>query len=245
MNPSGKNVLITGGSAGIGLALAQAFIANGSQVMVCGRTLTTLEKAKRDNPNIKIAQCDVTNNDQIMALRETCITEFGGVDILINNAAIIQRFHMVNGSLSVEDQVMEYDINFGGPVRVTNYFLPHLLERPEAAVVNLTSALAFMPTVASPIYSATKAALRSWTLSLRKQLADTNINVIELIPPLVDTRMNTDYSPGIDKMTPEKHAEHFMQGFTNGRIEIAVGISRGLPMLTRIAPKMVFNMLNR
>ena len=212
--------------------------------MICGRTLSTLEQAKEADPRLEIAQCDVTNAAQIQALRDRCQSDFGEIDILVNNAAIIHRFDMTNGSLSLDHQIQEVDINLGGPIRMTHYFLPQLMRRPEAAIVNLTSALAFMPTVASPIYSATKAALRSWTMSLRAQLAATNIKVVEVIPPLVDTEMNTDYDAGVRKMSPEEHADHFMKGFAGGREEIPVGISRGLPTLSRIAPRAVFRMLN-
>lgn len=245
MNPKGKNVLITGGGAGIGLSLAEEFLKHGSNVMICGRTLATLEAAKLAHPKLEIAQCDVTNEEQIIALREKCADVFGGIDILVNNAAVIHRFDMTNGSLPLESQVKEYDINLGGPIRMTHYFLPQLRKSKAAAIVNLTSALAFMPTVASPIYSATKAALRSWTISLRTQLKDTNIKVFELIPPLVDTQMNTDFEAGVSKMSPEEHARRFMKDFTKGREEIGVGISKQLPMLTRIMPKMVFRILNQ
>ncbi|MEM7029188.1 MAG: SDR family NAD(P)-dependent oxidoreductase [Chloroflexota bacterium] len=246
MKTSGKRVLITGGGAGIGLAMAQAFMNADSHVVICGRTMSTLEQAQRAHPKLEIAQCDVTDDEQIIALHDRCLTDFGGIDILVNNAAIIHRFDMTNGSLPLKDQIKEYDINLGGPIRVTHHFLPQLFNRPEAAIVNLTSALAFMPTVASPIYSATKAALRSWTISLRTQLADTNVKVFELIPPLVDTQMNDNYDAGgVRKMSPEAHASHFMKGFAKDRLEIAVGISRGLPLLSRIAPKAVFSILNR
>lgn len=244
METKGKRVLITGGGAGIGLAIAQEFLNQGSRVMICGRTLSTLEKAKDANPKVEIAQCDVTDDEQIIALRDRSESTFGGIDILVNNAAIIHRFNMTDGSLALDNQITEVDINLGGPIRMTHYLLPQLLNQPEAAIVNLTSALAFMPTVASPIYSATKAALRSWTISLRAQLDATNVKVVELIPPLVDTQMNTDFEAGISKMSPEEHAQHFMKGFLRGREEIGVGISRSLPILSRISPKAVFRVLN-
>ncbi|MEM8859718.1 MAG: SDR family NAD(P)-dependent oxidoreductase [Chloroflexota bacterium] len=245
MNLKGKNVLITGGGEGIGLSIAKEFLDHGSNLMICGRTLATLQRAKQAHPALQIAQCDVTDEEQIAALRDRCEAEFGHIDILVNNAAIIQRFNMTNGSLPLTNQIKEYDINLGGPIRMTHYFLPQLLKSREAAIVNLTSALALMPTVASPIYSATKAALRSWTLSLRTQLKDTSINVVELIPPLVDTQMNDGYEPGVSKMSPEEHAQHFIKGLEKGQQEIGVGISRRLPTLTRIAPRAVFRILNQ
>lgn len=244
MKTAGKRVLITGGGSGIGLHLAKVFLENGSKVIITGRSLAKLEQAKQEHPELEIAQCDVTNDAQIQALLDRCNSEFGGVDILVNNAGILNEFNIAEGTFPVTHQLKEIDIDFGGPVRMVHYFLPNLLEKSEAAIVNVSSGLAFIPFAVSPVYSGTKAALHSWTLSLRKQLASTNVKVFELMPPVVDTEM-TDNLEGIPKMTPEKHADLFMKGFLNDKLEITPGISLGLKVMSRVAPKLAFNLLNR
>lgn len=244
MQTVGKIVLITGGGSGIGLYLAKEFLKNGSKVIITGRSLTKLEQAKAEHPELEIAQCDVTNDAQIQGLLERCNTEFGGIDILVNNAGVFNQFDVTKGTFPISHQLKEVDIDFNGPIRMVHYFLPSLLQKPEAAIVNVSSALAFIPFAIGPVYSATKAAIHSWTLSLRKQLAATNVKVFELMPPVVDTEM-TDNLEGIPKMAPDKHASLFMKSFLSDRLEITPGISLGLKIMRRVAPKLAFNMLNR
>ena len=244
MKTVGKHVLITGGGSGIGLSIAQEFLKNGATVIICGRSIAKLEQAKREHPKLEIFQCDVTNDKQIMALRDWCEATFGGIDILVNNAGIFNQFNVIEGALPVEHQIREIDIDYGGPIRMTHYFLPTLLSKSEAAIVNVSSGLAFIPFAIGPVYSGTKAALHSWTLSLRKQLADTNVVVFELMPPVVETEM-TNNLDGIPKMRPDLHAQHFMRGFLKNRLEITPGISRSLKVMSRLAPKVAFNLLNR
>lgn len=244
MQASGKTVLITGGGSGIGLDIAKAFLNEGSKVIICGRNLTKLQAVKEQNPSLEIAQCDVTNDEQIQTLLDRCNNDFGGIDILVNNAGVFHEFNIVKDQFPLESQLKEIDIDLGGPVRMVYYFLPTLLKKPEAAIVNVSSGLAFIPFVIGPVYSSTKAALHSWSLSLRKQLSETNVKVFELMPPVVDTDMTTTIE-GIPKMTPERHASIFMKGFLNDKLEITPGLSLGLKVMSRIAPNLFLNLLNR
>ena len=246
MQPAGKTVLITGGGSGIGLHIAKAFMENGSKVIICGRTLSKLEQAQRQNPGLEIALCDISNDEQIQALRDKCDSEFGGIDILVNNAAIFNIFDVTDGNHSLEKQLKEIDIDFGGPVRMVHYFLPGLLNKPEAAIVNVSSVLAFVPLAAAPIYAATKAGMHSWSQSLRKQLSKTNVTLFELMPPVVDTDMtDIDETEGLPKMTAEKLASQFMKGFLRDKLEMTPGILGTLKPMSRLAPDFMFNTLNR
>ncbi|MEM7535266.1 MAG: SDR family NAD(P)-dependent oxidoreductase [Chloroflexota bacterium] len=244
MQISGKTVVITGGGAGIGLDLAKAFLSNGAKVIICGRNLSRLEQAQADNPGLEIMQCDVTNEEQILALRERCDAEFGGADILVNNAGVLTQMDLVKGDTTLEHQLKEIDINVNGPIRMVYHFLPGLLQKPEAAIVNVSSSLAYIPYAAIPVYSATKAGLHSWTLSLRKQLEDTNVRVFELMPPLVDTDMASEME-GMPKMSPEKLATTFINSFLNNKDEIVPGMGGALKFMSRISPRMMMNMMAR
>ena len=246
MQASGKTVLITGGGSGIGLDLAKEFLKNGSKVIICGRTLEKLEQAKEQNPSLEIAQCDISNDEQIQALRDKCDSELGGVDILVNNAAVFNIFDVTQGDFPLTQQLQEIDIDFGGPVRLVHYFLPGMLKKPEAAIVNVSSVLAYVPLAAAPIYAATKAAMHSWSLSLRKQLSNSNVKLFELMPPVVDTEMaEVEETEGLPKMPPAKLASQFMKGFLRDKFEMTPGLLGTLKPMSRLAPKFMFHMLNR
>ena len=246
MNLKGKNALITGGSIGIGLELARKLIAEGANVIICARNLSALEKAKNENPSLEIAQCDVTKSDQVAKLLERTIEVFGGIDLLINNAAVFRRFNILS-DYPLEKQLEEIEINFKGTVQVTNIFLKALLKSKEPTIVNLTSALSFMPMAAAPIYSATKAAINSWTISLRHQLRNTKANIILLSPPAVDTRMNVDNPDveGMKLMSPEKFAALTIKGLKKGKNEILVSPVSSFKMLSRFLPGQAFKMINK
>ena len=246
MNLKGKNVLITGGSIGIGLQLAKQLIAEGANVLICARNLQPLKEVKSQNPSIEIAQCDVTKRDQVNKLLEKTKELFGGIDILINNAAVFRLFNILD-DYPLEKQLEEIDINFKGPVQVTNIFLKELLKSKEPVIVNLTSGLGYVPMTAAQIYSATKAAINSWTTSLRHQLRHTKAKVVLLSPPVVDTRMNVNNpgAEGMKKMRPEKFAELSVKGLKNNKDEILVGPIASLKYLLRLMPRQAFKIMNK
>lgn len=246
MKLRGKNILITGGSIGIGLEMAKQLIEEGANVLICARNLAPLKQAKVENPAIEITQCDVTVQEQVEQLLEKSKTLFGGIDILINNAAVFRRFNILE-DYPLEKQLEEIDINLKGPVILTNVFLKALMQRKEAMIVNLTSPSAYMPMAASQIYSATKSGLQSWTISIRHQLRNTNVKVVELNPPAVDTRMNS-YNPDLDGMTlmsPLKFAQVAVDGIKKGKEEILVSHSRIMKYMSRILPNLAFKVVNK
>ncbi|MEL6257086.1 MAG: SDR family NAD(P)-dependent oxidoreductase [Bacteroidota bacterium] len=246
MNLRAKKVLITGGSIGIGLELARKLIAEGAQVLVCARNLAALQMAKDETPQLKIAQCDVSVRADVEKLLQKSREFLGGVDMLINNAAVFRRFNILE-DYPLEKQLEEIDINLKGPVLVTNIFLKELLKSKEPVIVNLTSGLGFVPMTAAMIYSASKAAINSWTESLRHQLKESNAKVVLLSPPVVDTRMNVNNpgSEGMKKISPEKFAELTIKGLKKNKNEILVSPINSLKIISRLAPKLAFRTLNK
>ncbi len=244
MQPKNKVVLITGGGSGIGFALAKAFVAAGSTVIACGRNQQKLEKAKSALPELNIAVCDVTNDEQIKNLVNKTKEEFGGIDVLVNNAGVFQSLDYTSGEVTMEVQTKEVEIDFMGPIRMIHHFLPELQNKGEAAIVNVSSGLAFVPLAMAPIYCATKAGLHSWTKSLRWQLKDTSVKVFELLPPLVETEMVAGFE-GNPMMNADVLASNFIKGFTNNKLEITPGQSSQLKMMSKMAEGFIFKQVNK
>ena len=247
MTIKGKSILVTGGSMGIGREIVKKLYDRGANVVTCGRRLEPLQKLADELPGVKTTVCDVTNHEQVKRLQEFCTNTVGGIDILINNAAVFNRFDILDQSYGLDSQVKEIDINLVGPIMLTHTFLPDLIRRKESAVINLTSPSAFLPLIKAPIYSATKAALQSWTLSLREQLKSTNVLVIDLNPPAVDTQMNAN-NPGVEGMklmSPATFADIFVKGLEKDKTEIMPSHAGLMKVMRRLAPNFTFRMLNK
>lgn len=249
MKQSNQKVLITGGSSGIGLALAKKFIDNNNTVIITGRDLAKLEKVKSDNPKINFFQSDVTSDEEVRKLADDIDQQFGGIDVLINNAGIMLLLDTGNNANDLTKQFAEIDINFNSPIRLVHYFLPQLKKSKEAAIVNVSSGLAYVPFAQAPVYSATKSALHFWTRSIRLHLKPYNIKVLELLPPVVDTPLahgaDIAEDDNLKPMPPEKLAEAFWKGYLNNKEEITPGISTQLKMMSRLAPNFIFKQLNK
>ncbi|MEM7448879.1 MAG: SDR family NAD(P)-dependent oxidoreductase [Myxococcota bacterium] len=242
MDLSGKRAVVTGGGSGIGLHLARQLANEGAEVTLTGRNEAKLTAAAKAHELFTPFVCDVTDDDRIQELVET-LDDKGGCDLLINNAGVFQAFDMTK-SFSLEQQLLEVDIDVNGPLRMVHYFLPGMLKR-ESAIVNVSSGLAFVPLSMSPVYSASKAFLHSWTQSLRAQLKGTSVRVIELMPPLVDTEMVAEMDPSLHRMPPETLADAFMKGLRGSEDEITPGQSGQLKLMRRLAPGFIFGQLNK
>jgi uncharacterized oxidoreductase len=189
MKTTDNTLLITGGGSGIGRALAEAFHALGNQVIISGRSAKTLDETTAANPGMKSLTVDMTDAASIHAFAAKLQQEFPKLNVLINNAGIMRMEKLLAAEAGTADAEATLLTNLLGPIRLINALLPHLQQQPHATVMNVTSGLAFVPMAATPTYSATKAAMHSYTESLRHQLKDTAVEVLELPPPYVATHL--------------------------------------------------------
>ncbi len=247
MNISGNTVLITGGATGIGYALAEAFLDAGNEVAICGRREEKLLEARKNHPDLHVTVCDVSDREGRKSLLEWVTGEFAGLNILINNAGIQRSIDLTHGA---EDLPLdEIKINLEAPVYLSALFIPHLASKKEAALINVSSGLAFVPRAKSPVYCATKAALHSFTLSLRHQLSGTGIKVFEAIPPKVDTDLNKN-GRGIMRfphrgIMPGEFAEAVMKGLQNDEPEIWHKASDNIRTGSKTDLERIFYHMNR
>jgi uncharacterized oxidoreductase len=193
MKMTGNTILITGGGSGIGRELAQRFHDLGNVVIVAGRTLARLEETIIGRANMHALTFDVSDPGSIETLATMIVAQFPALNVLINNAGMMEREDLTRkGDPRIAERT--FVTNLLGPIRLTDTLIDHLTARSDATIINTTSGLAFVPLASAPSYSASKAALHSWTVSLREQLHG-RIEVIELAPPAV----RTDLTPGQSK----------------------------------------------
>src|SRR6476660_3678665 len=225
MKVTGNTILITGGGSGIGLALTKRFAERGNTVIICGRRQDALEKAGADVPGIHTRMCDVASADDRVELFEWATNEYPDLNVLINNAGIQRRVDMTANDEGWSATSSEIAINFEAPVHLSRLFLQHLTDKPQAAVINVTSGLSFVPLASVPVYCATKAALHSFTLSLRWQLRETHVRVVEIIPPAVDTDLQ---APGLHTfgVNVDEFADHVFSELEAGEVEVAFGTAQ-------------------
>ena len=190
MNPTGNTILITGGGTGIGRALAHRFADQGNTVIVTGRTQASLDEAIAGRDTMVAYTLDIDDAAAIETFALEMVARHPGLNVLVNNAGMM-RFEDLTQTRDLGDAEATITTNLLGPIRITNALTAHLVGRREAAVVNVTSGLAFVPMASTPTYNATKAAMHAYTLSLRFQLEGL-VEVIELVPPAVQT----DLTPG-------------------------------------------------
>ena len=187
MNVKDNTILITGGGSGIGRALAEQFHALGNQVIVTGRRQGALDEVTAANPGMKSAVLDVRDADAVQSFAHQLGADYPSLNVLINNAGIMRAESLQKGAL--EDAEATIATNLLGPIRLTAALLPLLASHSQATIMTVSSGLAFIPMALTPTYNATKAAIHSYTQSLRYQLKDTSVQVIELIPPGVQTEL--------------------------------------------------------
>ncbi len=187
MNTTGNTILITGGGSGIGRGLAEAFHAMGNQVIIAGRRKHALDSVTAASPEIKSMLLDIEDPAGIRAFASQVTADFPELNVLINNAGIMRPESLLSQPDDRSDAEAIVTTNLLGPIRLTAALLPHLRKQPRSTVMNVSSGLAFVPMAMTPTYCATKAAIHSYTQSLRYQLKATTTEVLELIPPYVAT----------------------------------------------------------
>ena len=187
MNLSGNTILITGGASGIGLAFAENFMKAGNKVIIVGRRENKLTEAKEKFPELHTRVCDVSVEEERIQLIDWVTETFPDLNMIVNNAGIQQRVNLLNDKKEWSYYQNEIAINVEAPIHLSMLLIPHFLKQKQATILNVTSGLAIQPGVWVPIYSATKAAMHSFTGTLRQQLENTNVEVIEVLPPAVNT----------------------------------------------------------
>ncbi|MGE5108142.1 MAG: SDR family oxidoreductase [Sphingobacteriales bacterium] len=244
MKITGNAVLITGGGSGIGLATAKALSSKGNFVILVGRNKTKLKNAVNELQNAAYIECDITDEERVNQLVKQVQADFENVNMIINNAGKAYAYTLWENAAAFTKAYDEMFTNFLSTVRLIEKFIPLLKNKPEAAIINNTSITAFVPGASVPTYSASKAALHSYTQSLRLSLSKfSSIKVFEVMPPLVDTEFSKDL-PG-EKIPASEVAEAIIQGLEQDTYEIHVGITAALHQLFLQSPTEAFNRLNR
>ncbi len=230
MDLTGKVVLLTGGSAGIGREIARQLKAKGALVVLTGRNPERLAAMEGEGfETISASLSDAAGVDALFAAwgeRE--------LDVLINNAGQLVDHDFRKGTVDPDAADACIYANLSAPIRLTVGLMEQLKARPQAAIVNVTSGLAIAPAARQPVYCATKAGLRFYSLTLREQLKDTNIRVIEALPPVVDTQMN-DGNP-MKKMPPEECARQIVVAIEKDRDEANIGMTKALRVAESVSP---------
>ena len=244
MDMKRQRVLITGGTRGIGLEIARAMGSRGAAVATCGRGERRPASLDAFGKQVRHFSCDLTAADDLREMVERVKRDFGAPTVLVNNAGV--QFNHSWTETPADDRVArarrEIELNLVAPVVLTALLLDDLMAAPESAVVNITSILALAPKTSGPVYSASKAGLRSFTRGLRLQLADaSHVRVVEVVPPLVDTGMTAGRGHG--KMDPAEVADAVVQGLETGREEIWIGKARVVRALWSVSPGTVGRML--
>jgi uncharacterized oxidoreductase len=218
MKYENRTILITGGASGIGLALAERFVHANNTVIVCGRRDAALAEARVRVPGLQTLRADVSSAGERAALVERVTREHPGLDVLINNAGVQNHPPPLTEPQDWAQHEHEISTNLGAPMHLSMLFLPHLMSRPEAAILNVSSGLAFTPLARIATYCATKAALHSFTMSLRAALSHTRVSVVEIIPPAVNTELG---GPGVHAHAEplEPYADDVMKHLFAGELE--------------------------
>ncbi len=244
MRLQNKIIVITGGATGIGRALV-AELLPANTVISLDRNPEKIAALGTAFPQVHSIRTDITNDPEIKAALAAIARDFGRVDVLINNAGTGAQFDFADtGEEPLQGMLRrEINTNYLAPVLLTHQALPLLKKSPSPVVVFVSSGLAYMPIASFAGYCASKAAMHAFALSLRHQLRKTNIQVVEVLPPTVDT----DFNKGIQapKMAPAVFAKAFLTQLERGKTSINIGQSKALSVFSRLLPGLAFKMLNR
>jgi uncharacterized oxidoreductase len=249
MQTTGNTILITGGSTGIGLAMAETFSKAGNEVLICGRRESKLLEAKQQFPQLHTRVCDVAKKSEREALYRWATAEFPRINMLFNNAGIQKEIDFLTGASGLYDDESEIETNLAASIHLAALFIPHFLQQQrECAVVNVTSGLAFVPLKIVPVYCATKAGLHSFSISLRSQLAKTNVRVFEIAPPIVKTDLHREAQARKQSqrgISAAAVADAAFKALQRNHFETIIGEAKALKGASRIAPGFFHRLLNK
>ncbi|MBL1260033.1 MAG: SDR family NAD(P)-dependent oxidoreductase [Thiotrichaceae bacterium] len=239
-----KTILLTGGTEGIGFALFKQLHSQGHTLIVVARNQQRLSSLQSTYDRVSTYKCDLSSRLELESLCNKISLNHLDLSIIINNAGIQYTPKFLDNDFSFDAIEHETRVNFLAPVWLSSLLLPTLIEHKNpGAIINISSALIFAPKTNSAIYCATKAAIHSFSQSLRYQLEQTHVQVIEAIMPLVDTAMTAGRRDG--KISPESAAQQIINGINQRRSEIYVGKARLLPTLMRVSPSLVKRIMRR
>lgn len=250
MNLSNNTILITGGASGIGFELAKQLLALNNTVIIAGRNEDRLKAAQAQLPGLRTALCDVADPASIQQLHDHISKTYPDMNMLINCAGVMRKLNLNTVGANVADATSEIAINLNGTIWTNLQFLPMLKRQSHAAIVNVSSGLAFVPMPIAPVYCASKAAIHAFTQSLRVQLKNSTVRVFELAPPGTETALfHGDFTKedvgGAAPMPVATLAKHALAGLARDVEEIRPGISNVLKIASRVAPNFIFRQLGK
>ncbi|MGB5698566.1 SDR family oxidoreductase [Muriicola sp.] len=243
MKLENNTVLITGGSSGIGLELSKVLIQKGNKVIICGRSNEKLTKAREIEPKLITYQCDLSISEECINFSKKITEKHPELNVLINNAAIVNKTNFLNTDTIVEMAENEMQTNFMAPIRLIHLLSPILQKNNKPTIINITTGLIYTPRADYPFYNATKAALHSFTQVFRKQTENSNINIVEVMFPAVKTPWHKGKPPKI-AISAEKAVNEMIKGLEKNKKEIRVAGAKMLYIVSRIAPKFAFRKVN-
>lgn len=241
MKLSNKTIVITGGNSGIGRCLLQQLHAKGNRIIIATRSQNNWQQITEQYPDVLLLQVDLSKKESVLKLTENLKQH--PVELLINCAAVQYEPTLIDEAFSFDTIETEITTNFTAVVWLCHQLIPTLQQQPASAIVNLSSGLAIFPKTTSAVYCASKAAIHSLSQSLRYQLANSPIQVSEVILPLVDTPMTAGRGTG--KIQPQQAASAIINGIEKGRDEIYIGKAKLLPLMVRIWPGLIKKILQK
>lgn len=244
MKTTNNTILITGGSAGIGFETAKLLSEQGNHVIILGRDENRLAEAKAKLTNVTAIKADVSDANDLKRVVDTIKQDFPNLNVLINNAGRAEAYHLADQSKNTFDIAAEEMLtNYLSIIKLSQDLLPVLLKQEAAAIVNVSSVVAYVPGITLPTYGASKAALHSYTTSLRLSLENTAVKVFELMPPLVNTQLSAAIG-GHNGIHPSQVATEFLEAFANDDFEIRVGDTAKIYELFLSSPADALNVMN-
>lgn len=238
--PKGTAV-VTGGSSGIGRAFVASLHRSGWRVVTCGRDAGKLHQLAQAFPGIHTYTCDVSDKESVAAFVAQVGSAFPDIKLLVNNAGGLRELDFTQPDLLHQDLTRELRANLEGTIHMTAGFLPVLLAAAPAHIIMVSSGFGLLPATRAPVYSASKAGLRSFTKALRRQLEGRGLTITDVAPPSVDTPATAHYQA--KKLSPEQVVELTLAAAWRGQAEVYPGMARWLPWMMRLAPRLIERMV--
>jgi uncharacterized oxidoreductase len=243
MKLKNNTVLITGGSSGIGLELSKVLIQKGNKVIICGKSNEKLEAAKKMEPNLITYQCDLSDRRECYDFAQKIEDNHPDLNILINNAAIVNKTDFINDENTIELAEKEYQTNLIAPIRLIKLLYKTINSNDSSVIINITTGLIYAPRVVYPFYNSSKSALHSFTQTLRIRLKDEKTKVVEVMFPAVNTPWHQGTPPKI-AISTDAAVSDMINGLEKGKSEIKVGGVKILYLISRIAPAFALKKVN-